>query len=433
MMNCWPSSPGIPGREAAFDYLQAGQAKGGRVQIAMDVKDLIVIYTFSPFPFGEATSNRIFALARCMQAAGYQVVVLSNGAERAEDYESDSGRYLYRGVEYRNYGEQQDGKIGRILRRNRAGAILNRHLCPGERERVSCVYVTYRNYGLWQHLTLRRSLGLPVVVDVTEWHSSHQFTGGRLNPAYWLHDLRIRYLVPRAGNVICITTFLDRYFRQRGCNTVIIPPQVSAADFSPHKDTPLPPMRLFYAGTAARKDYLDLMLDGLASLSPVELQRVRCTLVGTGLDSFKAQFPKARYYLDTLGDSLEIVDRVPKTEIDRMLSEVHFLILMRPLSRYSNAGFPSKVPEALAAGVPVITNLTSDLEHYLKDMHNSIIVEDFGPLAFAAAVRKALRLSQAEYGRMSQQAVQTALRRFDYSVHRAAMGDFLRRTQAVAR
>ncbi len=115
-----------------------------------------------------------------------------------------------------------------------------------------------------------------------------------------------------------------------------------------------------------------------------------------------------------------------------MLSEAHFLILLRPDSRYSRAGFPSKVPEALAAGVPVLTNLTSDLRLYIKDMINGIVVEDFSAAAFAAAIRRTIKLKDHEYEVMSQHALQTALQEFAFEVHAGAMEKFLDDAKALS-
>ena len=39
---------------------------------------IIVIYTFSPFPSGDANANRIYAMALSMENAGYKVIVLTN-------------------------------------------------------------------------------------------------------------------------------------------------------------------------------------------------------------------------------------------------------------------------------------------------------------------------------------------------------------------
>lgn len=397
----------------------------------MEDRGIVLIYTFSPFPFGEAASNRITALAQCIQMAGYQVIVLSNGGEREQDYEPTRKTFVFKDIEYRSYAEVGAGKIARTLNRNNILRIIRKHITDYEQNRIKLVYATYRNYGLWLHYVLKCILYIPAVVDVTEWHSSNQFSGGRLNPFYWIHNLRIRKLIPRAKNVICITRYLERFYKQRGCNTILIPPQVIMENYLPHQKPPLPPVRLFYAGTAAKKDYLDVMLDGLVSLPKIERAKITFTLLGLSRSGFMEQFPRAQYYIDGLQESLQIIGRVCKSEVDQRLSEAHFLILMRPDSRYSRAGFPSKVPEAMAAGVPVITNLTSDLGVYIKDGENGFIVDEFSASAFADVIHKAVRMKDEDFQYMSGEALRTAAHTFDRHVHVKEMKEFLEQSLAA--
>lgn len=391
----------------------------------MDDRGIVLIYTFSPFPFGEAASNRIMALAQCIQMAGYKAIVLGNGGEREQDYEPTRKTFVYEGIEYRSYAMAGTGRIARTLNRNNILKIIKKHLAPDEQNRIRIVYATYRNYGLWLHYVLKRILHHPAVVDVTEWHSSNQFGGGRLNPYYWIHNLRIRWLIPRAKNIICITSYLDRFYKQRGCNTVLIPPQVIMENYLRHKNPPLPPVRLFYAGTAAKKDYLDVMLDGLVSLPEIERAKITLTVLGLSRSGFMEQFPRAQYYIDTMQESLQIVGRVSKNEVDQRLSEAHFLILMRPDSRYSRAGFPSKVPEAMAAGVPVITNVTSDLGMYIRDGKNGFIVDGFNASAFADVIHKVVGINDEVFQSMSGEALRTAAHMFDRHMHVTEMKEFL--------
>ncbi len=120
---------------------------------------------------------------------------------------------------------------------------------------------------------------------------------------------------------------------------------------------------------------------------------------------------------------------MPKSEIDNKLSEAHFLILMRPISRYSMAGFPLNVPEALAAGVPIITNYTSDLEYYINDGENGLIVSEFTSSAFANAVRRALIIQNSDFKIMSLKARETANQYFNYEVFTSEVREFLDRCE----
>ncbi|MHC1718113.1 MAG: glycosyltransferase [Acidaminococcaceae bacterium] len=394
----------------------------------MQDKKIIIMFTYSPFPFGSAVSNRIFSLALTFKDAGYRVIVLSNGGERDIDFDSERKSYFYKTIEYRSFAAHNN-RIIRVYNRNNIFGLMKKYMSQKEIDSTRFLYTTYRNYGLILKFILKNYFKIPVIVDVTEWHSSDQYKFGKLNLSYLFHNLKFQFILPKAKNIICITSFLEKEFKKKHCNTVIVPPQVDINNFLKHKTLSKPPLKLFYAGTLAKKDYLDVALDGLCMLSPNELKNIKCTLVGQDINEFIIQFPKANIYLEVMKDSLEVLNRIPKPEVDKKLSEEHFLILMRPDSQYSKAGFPSKVPESLAAGVPVMTNYTSDLRKYIVDGTNGIVVKSFSPEAFANAVREALKLQEPELKKMSESAFDTAVKYFNYDVHTDAIKEFVEKCE----
>lgn len=388
------------------------------------MKKLIIVYTFSPFPCGDANANRLYAYALTMQSVGYRVIVLTNERPREVDYNEETGVYIYRGIEYRSYLIAGLGRVRRTIHRNNILAILNKTITKDEQNNIQFVVTSYRNYNIFLHMYLKYRR-IPAIVDVTEWHSSDQYKRGTINLHYRLHDWNIRYLIPKAQNILCITRYLEAFYKSQNCHTLYLPPQIILEDYKPHQLPKLPPIKIFYAGTMQNKDYIGLALEGVAMLTNKEKQRVHCTIAGTDKQKFRKLLPDADYIIKGLGPSLSIIGRIPKEEVEKHLSESHFMMLMRPISRYSSAGFPSKVPEAFAAGVPVITNLTSDLGDYIEDMGNGVVVEDFTAEAFLAAVRKTLKLSDEGYQRMSNKAYKTAATKFDYKCYNRVMQEYL--------
>lgn len=396
----------------------------------MGMKKIIIIYTFSPFPCGDANSNRLLGYALSMRDAGYRVIVLTNAIPRESDYINN--RYEYKGIEYRSYYVNGLGKIRRVLHRNNIGAILDSLLTQVEQENVCAVCSSYRNYGFYLHLYLLFKR-IPAIVDVTEWHSSFQFKYGILNPNYIWHSFKNRYLIPRAKNVLCISRYLETYYKKVGCNTQYLPPQIIIDDYLKHKIPKIPPVRFFYAGTMLKKDFITVALKGFGLLSEDEKQLIQCTIVGCDETAFRRQLTEGDQIINSLGDSLNIIGRISKQEVEKQLSKTHFMMLMRPKSRYSTAGFPSKVPESLAAGVPIISNLTSDLGNYIYDMENGLIVDDFTPEAFASAVRKAIGLTYEEFQLMSDNAYNTAKNEFNYKVYNESIAFFLSKILSSSR
>lgn len=59
-------------------------------------------------------------------------------------------------------------------------------------------------------------------------------------------------------------------------------------------------------------------------------------------------------------------------------------ILKGVAQRYAQAGFPTKLVESFSLGVPILTNLTSDIGQYVRDSLDGVILGDCPPEVFAA-------------------------------------------------
>ena len=102
------------------------------------------------------------------------------------------------------------------------------------------------------------------------------------------------------------------------------------------------------------------------------------------------------------------------SEVKRQLAVADYTVLLRPNKKYANAGFPTKVGESMAMGVPVIANITSDLGKYLHDGIEGIICDDESPEACAKAIRKALSIDESQRKMMRKNARRQAEESFDY-------------------
>jgi len=83
-------------------------------------------------------------------------------------------------------------------------------------------------------------------------------------------------------------------------------------------------------------------------------------------------------------------------------------ILLRDDSQWSRACFPSKVPELLALGLPIICSLTSDLGIYLRDSENAFLVEELSVEALCRALQRAATMGEGRYREMKAAARKTA-------------------------
>ena len=121
---------------------------------------------------------------------------------------------------------------------------------------------------------------------------------------------------------------------------------------------------------------------------------------------------------------MSFLGRVPREAVLAELRRAHFSVLVRPSAGYAQAGFPSKVPESLAAGCPVLLNLTSDLRRYLVDGREGILLDGSAAEDVRRGIERALRLDDAAWRTMSRAARERA-HRFDYRGWTPVVSDFV--------
>lgn len=387
----------------------------------------ILVLGMYRFPHGDAPSNRILAMAKSLRFAGYQPFVIANGVPPNGTLGAKSGIHSVDGIPYVTVRAEKDKFFNRFARRVFQTWFLARAVLHAGLKDVNCIVTTQGTVTLGLLILSKYIWKKPLVVDCMEWFEPHQFKLGFFSPSFISFLYKFHFLSAHASRLICITRLLSDYFESKGKRVFTLPPQVDVDSFEPHADAGGGErLELFYAGTASKKDHLHTVLAGLMLLSSGELSRIRFTIAGPTPAEVKALLVAYGTDASLLGDTLRLLGRIPRSQVLSELSRVHFTVLLRPVSRYSSAGFPSKIPESLAAGTPVIVNLTSDLNAYLRDGDDALIVERCSPEAFAVALRRALALKSPEINQMIVAARRCALEKFDYRVCRVPINEFFR-------
>jgi glycosyltransferase involved in cell wall biosynthesis len=280
-------------------------------------------------------------------------------------------------------------------------------------------------------LCLKRAWKL--IVIVVEWHGfSWSGWGGlprrMLIVVDW--ETQLRVLNKRSKRIIAITSFVERYYGKSGCDVIRIPPMIDAqADkwhCRPLKEDPKPDLTLLFSGSWTR-DRLDLIMEAVLYLRHAD-NRVVLELLGPtqndiennpGLQKFISQAPQGTFRFHGYIRSEERV--LPIT------ASADFCVLLRDRARWSDACFPSKVPECQALGVPILCNLTSDLGETLRDGENALIVPHVSVGALVTTIKRALALTPSERARLKRGSLQCAATHFDYRNYIDQLSEFIRR------
>ena len=97
-------------------------------------------------------------------------------------------------------------------------------------------------------------------------------------------------------------------------------------------------------------------------------------IYGLTLKEYLFVVQKHKDVLEKLKNKIIFHGKVSNLEAKNKISKADFSILFRNVNKMTSAGFPTKVSESISCGTPVITNSTSDLEHYIINGKNGFLV-----------------------------------------------------------
>ena len=379
----------------------------------------LLIVTYYKYPDGDAGAVRQYSFAKLYKKAGFDVTVAGMG-----DY-TDFKTKDYNGIPYISFRNAKNSIFYKMLNylgfKYRLRAFLK---IFGDCDYIQVVDIPPN--ALFYLKKYAKKHNIKLIYDSVEWYSPEQFVKGKYAVPYILKEKYNTKWIDNQFSVIAISSFLEKHFKSRGIDTVRIPVIMDIKSIPCKKNTQDKKTVFLYAGSPGKKDYLAEIVKGFSMLDKELLSGFELQLLGIEKNQLTELCGVEQSAAEYLGDSLVCLGRLPHREVIDRLSGADFTVLLRSERlRYAKAGFPTKVVESLATATPVITNLTSDLDKYLKDGYNSIIVRECSPEAFAEALKNALSLSVADKTQMYTNARKTAKEYFDYRVYADAITNFL--------
>jgi len=102
------------------------------------------------------------------------------------------------------------------------------------------------------------------------------------------------------------------------------------------------------------------------------------------------------------------------------------LLSCRSNSRYANYGFPTKLAEYLASGVPVVSTTVGDIDKYLINGETAFLAEPENVDSIAAAIRRLIH-EPGHANLVGRRGAKVAQQFFDYRNHIEEVASFIRR------
>ena len=389
------------------------------------------------FAFGEesAGAKYVLGIAKALRAAGCDVTLAPClepvDAPYQNDLEFDGFRYklLSRGVRM--------GKLKRFLQTHLAlGDPVFDWLRNGAPKNTTHVLAYSGScHFLWKLRKHCRLRNITLVNMIVEWYDVRHYNYLRPDRCFVSADAQAqRYFMNRLiPHTVCISRFLQEYYSRSGCLTLRVPPLLDVNIFNPAATGAVLSqdfrLRLMFLGSC-RWGRQDLVLKAMKVLQ--ERKRpVLLEYVGASERSVADADGSDGRLLVSVKDCVNTLGHVSAADARYLVKRADFGILLRDPCRWSQAGFPTKVPEFLASGVPMLCNLTSDLNEHLRDGENAIVVEEMSVGALTSAIERAISLSAEKRQAMRRSARREAEVSFDYRKYSRLLERFLCEGRAV--
>lgn len=137
------------------------------------------------------------------------------------------------------------------------------------------------------------------------------------------------------------------------------------------KDKPI--KTIFYAGSFGKKDGVPMLIDAFDRLAE-KYQEIRLELAGRGDEEAMKEF-YARVESSPYKDKINYKGYLNDEAYNALLNEADILCMTRVDLAFAHAGFPFKLGEFLATGKPVIASKVSDVERFLVDKQNAMLIQ----------------------------------------------------------
>lgn len=189
-----------------------------------------------------------------------------------------------------------------------------------------------------------------------------------------------------SDGIICISQYLidfHKYYGIPSYKLVHIPSTVDTGRFTVSNNIPLAFDYILYCGSlTVSKDGVNILVESFARIIEKHPD-VSLVLIGKGDTMEEENFIRELVKNLDISSKVFFLGQMSRNEIPRYMNHSKILALARPESMVADAGFPSKLTEYLATGVPVVVTEVGEIPVYLKDKENAFLARPGNVEAFA--------------------------------------------------
>ena len=252
------------------------------------------------------------------------------------------------------------------------------------REKIGCsIFYNYPALSLHRISKICRKQKIKTVADCTEWYSG-KGRKDKLGLVKFIDsEFRMRFFHKRMNAVIAISQYLTTYYINN-VPTFYVPPLVDKNEekWLTLNNEKSSIFTIVYAGSPGKKDRIDLLI---AAVLECDFDIV-VKVIGITKQEFISLYPD---FKDIDISKISFFGRLSHLEALNQVKKADYTCFFREHNRVSQAGFPTKFVESISAGVPVITNNTSDIGNISSLVGGCLIVDTISISSIKNAIVRA--------------------------------------------
>lgn len=362
----------------------------------------ILIATVANLPEGGGHTSRLKTLAGCLVRQGYSVRIWSKHVLGHMPPEMTELRGVVEGAEYEIISKSKSRTFGARSFFMKVWTTLKLTVkLIRARRSIDVLWLNELTFhDMLPLIVLGRLFNMKIVQSYEDEHISICSERALTWRQRWFtgidNRLADKFLVRRAEAVVVISRYLEKKFAACGARNLTLIPTIVDANYwkceSP-PDGPLP--RFFYSGS-----FMDIYALPETLLAMGELRSEGFDFEFHCIGNLRNQTPDLKKILRLrdecgLADRMEISDLVPLSEMRKQLVRSNFLLSIRKDSLLSCSGLSTKLSEYLASGRPVVTSAVGDVDFYLQDGVNAIVLANPTKDTIKQALKKCLMEPEA--------------------------------------
>lgn len=234
----------------------------------------------------------------------------------------------------------------------------------------------YINVNNFIYLLISKLIGYKIIIDIVEdnrVNDSNIKLATKILQKSSVLFLKLAWII--TNGVIVISDFLENYIEIKTYKKIPllkIPITIDKTEYANYKAESVTQI-IFYGGSFSPKDGLSYLLSAFDLLID-NGYNYKLVIAGKGIEEdmkiFHAKLDKIKHK-----DNVEYKGYLSREKYNKALNNCDILCMTRINSNFANAGFPFKLGEMLMTGKPVIATRVGEIEKYLINNTDAIIIE----------------------------------------------------------